>query len=353
MTESSWRDRDTISIFSMGIALLRARWRIVRWMLLGAVLAAAYVLTRPREYGAYASFVPQGADAGRSGLATLAGQFGLQLPATNSNQSPDFYIAMLESRVLLTPIVRDTFTVAELGGRRVPFLELFEIAGGSAASREEQGVKRLQEAVSASVNKNTGVVDYSVRTKWRSVSLAIAAALMDGVNNYNQRVRQGQATAERKFVEGRVAVATAELRQAESRLEQFLSTNRQMGGSPALATERERIQRELNLRQQIYSSLMASYEEVRIREVRDTPVITVFEPPSAPTRPASRGGVKWVLGGLLGGGFVGALLVFLSVAMARRRADGDIEADAFLTALGEVKQDMGGRLRRLAGRGGR
>jgi uncharacterized protein involved in exopolysaccharide biosynthesis len=353
MTESTWQDRDTISIFSMGLALLRARWRIARWMLLGAALAAAYALSRPREYGASASFVPQGADPGRSGLASLAGQFGLQLPATSSNQSPDFYVAMLESRVLLAPIVHDTFAVAELGGRRVPFLELFEIADGSDAWREEQGVKRLQEAVSASVNKTTGVVGYSVRTTWRSVSLAIASALLEGVNDYNQRVRQGQATAERKFVEGRLAVATAELRRAESRLEQFLSTNRQIGGSPGLATERDRIQRELTLRQQIYNSLMASYEEVRIREVRDTPVITVFEPPSAPTRPASRGGVKLVLGGLLGGGFLGALLVFLSVALARRRADGDAEADEFLTALGEVKQGMGGRLRRLAGRSGR
>src|SRR5436853_279032 len=81
-----------------------------------------------------------------------------------------------------------------------------------AKRREEQGVSTLRGMLSTAVVKTTGVVELRVATLWPSVSLQISTALVNGVDAYNQRTRQGQATAERKFVEGRLAVARANLR---------------------------------------------------------------------------------------------------------------------------------------------
>src|SRR2546430_6796717 len=200
---------DEVSLLALGTILLRNRWRVVRWMGIGIAIAVLISFTRPVLYQASASFVPQGTDVSRSGLASLAGQLGVSLPASNQSLSPEFYVKLLESRVLLLSIVRDTFVVEELGGRGVSFLDLFDIPKGkeSEGVREGKGLKLLQRVVTASMVKTTGVVSLSVRTKWRSVSLAIATALVDGVNDYNQRTRQGQAAAERKFVEGRLTVA--------------------------------------------------------------------------------------------------------------------------------------------------
>src|ERR1051325_8055130 len=144
MSEQEATGNEEISLFALGTILLRNRWRIVRWMLLGGVLAALSVVNKPLVYTATASFMPQGVDAGRSGLAGLAGQFGVTIPmSAQSSLPPDFYSRLLESRDLLQPITRDTFVVPEMGGRRVPFFELFGITGGSVASREEQGVSKL------------------------------------------------------------------------------------------------------------------------------------------------------------------------------------------------------------------
>ena len=70
-------------------------------------------------------------------------------------------------------------------------------------------------------------------------------------------------------------------------MQQFLQTNRQLG-SPALTFQRDRLQREVQLQQQVVTSLAQQYEENRIREVRDTPVITVIEPPILAARPDAR-----------------------------------------------------------------
>ena len=349
MTEVEWRDDgDELSLFALGTSLLRNRWRIARWMLLGGAVAALLVFLKPPLYLASASFVPQGTnDIRSSGLASLAGQFGVAMPTGTQSQSPDFYAKLLKSRVLLGQIARDTFVVQEKGNQRIPFVDLYEIQAGPQKLREELGVKLLMDMVSSSVARTTGVVEVSVATRWPSVSLAITTALVDGVNDYNQRTRQGQAAAERKFVEGRLATAGAELRAAEDRLEGFLRTNRQYASSPELTFQRDRLQRDVTLQQQVFTSLTQSYEEVRIREVRDTPVITVIEAPSVPALPESRGRLKSVLLGLLLGGFLGAFAVFISQTIARRREQGDAEANEFVGTIGEVKGEMLGRVRWL------
>lgn len=345
---AEFQESDEVSLLALGTILLRNRWRLLRWIGLGAGIAALVSFTRPALYEASASFVPQGIDAKASGLANLAGQLGVAMPATNQSLSLEFYTKLLESRVLLLPVAKDTIVVPELGGKSVAVLDLFQIPRGKMpeAEREEKGLKQLRKMVTGSMVKTTGVVAFSVETKWRSVSLAIASALVDGINDYNQRTRQGQAAAERKFIEGRVAVAASDLRAAEDRLQEFLGTNRNLG-SPELMMQRDRLQRDVMLRQQVYQSLTQSYEEARIREVRDTPVITIFESPWAATEPESQGRLRLILLGIVLGAFVGGLLAFTSDRTTRRRKEGDTDAEEFAGTLTEFKGEVLGPVRRL------
>ncbi|HVF38663.1 MAG TPA: GNVR domain-containing protein, partial [Gemmatimonadaceae bacterium] len=352
VTTVSWRE-DEVSLFAVGTMLLRNRWRIIRWMLIGGALTAVLVFIKPAQFVASASFIPQGTDPTRSGLASIAGQLGLSLPTGGQNLSPDFYAQLLRSRMLLLQIARQTFTVAELGGQKRTFDQLFEIKGETRAEREERAVRVLRKIISSSAGKTTNVVELSVVTKWPSVSLAIASALVEAVGEFNVKTRQGQAAAERRFVEGRLSAARAELRAAEDRLQNFLQMNREFARSSELSFERERLQRDMMLQQQVFTSLTESVEEVRIREVRDTPVITIVEPPSAETIPKSQKPAFYILLGLFIGAFVGAVLTLISEALHRRRQQGDSEAEEFAGTLGEVKGQMLGGVRTLKERIGR
>jgi uncharacterized protein involved in exopolysaccharide biosynthesis len=314
-------------------------------MFVGGAIAALLVSFNPALYRASTSFVAQGIDPSRSGLASLAGQLGVSLPAAAQSQSlsPDFYAKLLKSRELLGPIALDTFIVREAGNRRIPFTQLFDTDAASERIAQERGIKRLQELITASVAKTTGVVELSVTTRWPTVSLAMVKALVDGVNNFNLRTRQGQAAAEGKFVQNRLDVAGGELRAAEDRLEHFMATNRQVV-SPELTFQRERLQREVSLQQQVFTSLKQAYEDIRIREVRDTPIITIVESPWVSPIPEPRGRINRVILGLVAGGLFGMLLAFISQTIARRRLEGDIEVDEFAETLGEMKADVLGRV---------
>lgn len=347
MTDPGGRDDGTISLFAFGAALTRDRWRIARWMLGLGALAGLTVINAPRQYKANTSFVPQGSsDAGRSGLASLAGQFGVSMSSGDQSSSPDFYVKLVKSRVLLLPIVHDTVMVAEMGNKRIPIMDLLGVATeGDARSREDDALDRIQSRVSAGVSKPTGVVEVSVTTKWPSASLAIAQEVLRGVNQYNERRRQSQAGGERKFAEDRLKVARDELHAAEDRLEEFMRSNVEIGRSPGLAMQRDRIQRDVSQKQTMVMTLTQAYEEARLREVRDTPVITVFEEPWVPTTAEPRGRIKRVALGMLFGTMIGALLSFVGMYGQRLRRENDPDADDFIHALGEMKKDLFGRFR--------
>ena len=332
MTENDNEGR--VSLLGLGTTLLRNRWRIARWTLLGGVLAAALVFARRPEYSAIAAFTPVGSETGRTGLASLAGQFGISIPASGDmSKSPDFYVQLITSRAQLLPIVRDTFVVPESGGRRIAFLDLFEIGGRDTKVREEHGLTFLSKKVVTSASRNTGVVSVSIATRWPSVSLAIVTKLIDAVNAFNLGTRQTQAASERKFVSGQLTLARDELRAAEDRLQTFRRNNRQIANSPELSLQDERLQRQVLFQQQVVTTLMQSFEEAKIREVRDTPMITVIQAPAVRGLPEPRKRLQRGMLGLLGGALFGVILVIGSEELARRRSVGDPEASEFVATV--------------------
>ena len=201
-------------------------------------------------------------------------------------------------------------------------------------------IKDLLTRITVTTARATGIVEVQVVSPWRSVSLAIASALADGVNDYNQRTRQGQAAAERRFIESRLEEAKSDLGEVEDRLSVHIAANRRIDASPELTFERDRLQRELALKQGVYESLAQAYEDARIREVRDTPVLTMVEPPSAPTTPLSRGRLKRLILGMVLGGFVAVFTVIASMFVNRLHNRGGTEVEEFLGTLHEAKDGL-------------
>ena len=337
--------RDDVSLFALGAVLVRHRRRILSWAVVGGLLAVVPVLLRSRAWTSTASFIPQRSESSQGGIQNLAGQFGIMLPGAGaSTQSPDFYVTLLSSRAVLAPIAGDTMTVTEEGGRRRTLRELFNVTSGGLAEQADATTEVLRAKITTSVDRTTGIVNLSVQTHWGSVSYALAQRLLRAVNEFNLHVRQSQAGEERRFAEARLEAQRVSLSTAEARLSAFLRTNRQFGNSPELTFENGRLQRDVALQQQVLVGLAQSYEEARLREVRDLPVVTVIEPPELPVKPDRRGAVSIGLIGVLGGALLGILLSFMREGLARRRAEGDADAERFATVVAEARADLGRRL---------
>lgn len=320
--ERSSPERGGVSFAWILAVLLIHRRFILGVAGLGFLLAFVAALLRAPTYTSSFSFIPQsGQDQSRSGLASLAGQFGISVVGTT--QPPQLFAVLLTTREILSSIARDSFVIAPGDRRRVPLVEFLRVRGTDPRVVEEMTVKTLRTRVIAAsaATRTTGVVSVNVKTKSPEVSFEIAQRLLAGLNLYNFETRKSQAGEERRFAEGRLAATKAALRAAEDAMQNFLFANRQFESSPQLAFQKERLQREVMLQQQIVMGLTQQYEDARIREVRDTPVITVIEKPALPAMadPRLRGVIIGV--GTFVALFLGVALVLMREGWDRRRRD--------------------------------
>ena len=318
-----------LSVLALGSVILRRRRLVMTLGFFGSVAGLASGLLSTRMYKASATFMPQGTDIGMSGLALAASQFGIRVPSSGSGWGTTIYVALARSRALLEPIVLDTIKVDEEQGRRIPVMDLLKIKAPTQALRTELAVRKLRDIVTSEEDKKQGAVTLTVKTRWPSVSFWVAERLVRGVNLFNVDSRKSQAKAERMFVESQTAEAEHALRDAEDRLQTFLQQNRAMSNSPQLEFERDRLQRAMQLRQSIYSTLEQDREEARIREVRDIPVITVLDEPRLPVVAEPRRALlKGIAGGAVGT-ILGILIAFLGNAMKILRRDRSAAAAEF------------------------
>lgn len=352
MTRPGSQETPTLSLASVGVVLLRHRYLIVKVVLLAGLISVAVGLLAKRTYTVTASFMPQSADKGLSGLAGIAAQFGL--PGVNvgaGGPSPEFYADVLTSRHLLRSVAETPYTVeSDSGSREALLADVLEV-DGEGAVRRERTVDRLRESVGVVTSNKTGLVEVNVRMPSPELARQVTVRMLELLNEFNLESRQSQARAERVFVQRRLEEVRGELRQAENALQTFLQQNRQFHDSPQLAFQRERLQREVSLRQQVYATLAQAYEQSRIDEVRDTPVITVVEAPTLPAEPDRRRLLVRGIVGVILGGMLGVLLAFVAEYARRNRALGDSTYEDLVVLQREAADDLKRPLRLLRRRG--
>jgi uncharacterized protein involved in exopolysaccharide biosynthesis len=313
---------DATGLLRAANMLIRNRRPLILLPLVTGGVAAALALASPRSYEAAASFVPNGAGEGASAqIGSIAAQLGMSLVTSQPGQSPAFYGELLQTRGILHDAVQTRYRVRDgsrvVTGNLVHFYGLDDpdTAPAAGPSPAEAAIEALKRSVSTSVSPETGVVQVKVVAEQPALAEAIAGRLIALTEDFDQNKRRTQASARRVFSEARLNESRAELRAAEGRLQGFVSHNRMFSQSALQMLEYNRLQQELLLRQQVYAALAQAYEQARIDEVKNTPVITVLESPQGAARPLSRGVVPQTGFGVLLG-----LAIAISLALVREKA---------------------------------
>lgn len=327
----SW-DADAISPVEIANTILR-NWHVVALLPLAfALVAGVWTLTQSRTYAATATFMPQAAEGRRSSAASaVAQQFGVSLGSERPAQSPQFYVDLLQSLTILRDAVESEYDLPMENGtvRSATLVEIFEIEEPDEIPTWRRAVRMLRENLSTSVNRETGVVRLTVTASHPALGEQVAERLLGLLNEFNLEVRQGRAQEEGRFFAGRVREAQAELLAAERLLQDFLRQNREFRNSPELAFEHDRLQRQVAMRQDVYTSLLRSQEEVRIDAVRDTPLLTVIDQPAGSAEPEGRGMILRVLLAFILGLFIALFIAFAREFTRRSREINDPEYREF------------------------
>lgn len=314
------RDPDQISMLGVVSAVLRHRGVVLAAVFLCLLAGAALALLPRRQYEVTSTFMPQ-ARKTPTGLSGLAAQFGLSLPSIEGRESPLFYVDLIQSRHVLGTLAETVYTIDTDTGRvSGNLMQLYRVKEKTPGRRREAAIKMLGKNIVAGADPKTSIVRVKVTARTPELALLLNQKLLDLISRFNLESRQSQASAERKFAERRLEEIKRDFREAENRLQAFLQRNRDYRNSPELFFQYERLNRDVNLQDQVYTTLAQAYEQAKIEEVRDTPVLTIVDPPELPVRPRSRGLLKIELLALFLGLLLGVGLALTKDFMASSEA---------------------------------
>ncbi len=254
------------------------------------IAAVALTLIRGPTYVARSSFQPQGTEQSvLGGYASLAAQFGVRLPLGGGGRSVDFYAFLIKAPALLQRLALHEFELEDDGETvRGNLLDLFDVQGDDRDERLRNGVDLLDVLVQVRPDYRASVVLIETSARTPALAVALNRQLLALITEFDRSMRQSTAGAERRFIQDRLEEAQGELRSAESALERFLEVNRSYEQSPQLRFEASRLQRRIDLAQQLHNSLAQALAQAQIEEVRNTPVTTVIDAPEGMVRAESR-----------------------------------------------------------------
>lgn len=312
-------------------------WRLVLSLPVGlaALLVMASYLMQP-SFKAAVAFYPESKSSSRipAGLVGLGAQIGLSL-ASDAPRSPRFFADVLTAREILERVLRSRYARPGLPGDSASLVEILGINEDTPAKTMEVAALQMEQMVAVVLNAQTGIIRLTVTAPDPQLAAAVANRFVELLNQFNQETLQSQARERRRFTERRLDEARAALTAAEDSSRRFLERNRLWQASPELQFEHDRLERQLQLRQEIYLVLAREYETARLDEVNDMSLITVVDPPVPPTHRSSPRRKSLGLVGLT----VGLLLALVGVATSEyvRRLRG-AEGQPYEELVAEVRQ---------------
>jgi len=286
--QNHYKDEEIDLLQYFAVVIKRLKMIIIGTAII-VIIAIVYSLFATEYFKASTTFVSVEADkslASLGALAGIAGTFGLSTKL-GSESSPEFYAQLLKTREVIRPILIDSLFDSEKLGRKATLIEIYEIEGDNDLEVFEKGLEFFLDHMFLNVDNNTGILNLTLESIEPNLAADIANLLVIQLNKYNLKTRRSIAKEKFIFIEKRLEESESELLLSEDKLKIFLSKNRKFN-SPELLFEQGRLQRQLEISQQIYLTVRKEFELARIEEIRDTPVINVLdkaEPPFEKSRP--------------------------------------------------------------------
>lgn len=313
----AWRQR-----LVFGTLQLLWRQRIFTGSIILLSACAGFVTARLRTpyYIAQATIFPPPMEGsiGGVGLASVAGLIGNLGLGTGASSLFPLYQTFTYSRTVVSELLELPLEKAGFNGT------LLDRLVADTADRNqgmETGIEMVRRRLTFNSDKQTGVVTISYLDTDPKVAALVANHVIEALDRFDVQTATRRTGERRRFFEQRLNDSARALAEAESRIEQFRQENLRIGNAPSLLLEQARLERELEIEQQIYLTLRREYELARIDEERSVPVVNILDRAEPPMLPAGPSALKFTLAA----GFLATCLSIGALAVVALRPRQAIE----------------------------
>lgn len=318
--DESYEEIDIMELFRK----LFKEWKsIVKWGCIGVVLGLIFALSAVKSYTVTTKMAPEIASkSSGSSLSSLASLAGVNLGNMSTTDAvyPDLYPEIVGS----TPFKVDLFSVpVEVRTKEGPvktdlydyvlnytkdtwYCKVMEapvkalgwvmslshektgkIEGHAEAdpynlTKEQREVlKFLNENISLSVDKKTGIITTSVSMQDPKVAAALATEVMDRLQEYVSEYRTEKARHDLAYYEQLRDEAQTDYYAAQQKYARYVDANQGVVLQRVMI-EQQRLQNESELKYQLYNQTEQQVQLAKAKVQQETPVCVVLQPSSVP-----------------------------------------------------------------------
>lgn len=315
---------------------------------IAVIVALVVAFSIPKEYATSVTLAPEtGGKSVSGGIGALASMAGISLGASSGEDalSPELYpdivsstpflINLFDVRVKSEEAEVDTMLYAYLKEyQRSPWWSAitsapFKVLGWTMSlfrdeqpeegdakldpfhlTKGESGIaKALGSRLAVSVDKKTGVTTLTVTMQDALISASLTDTVMHSLQNYITDYRTNKARHDLAYMEKLYDEAKQDYTEAQQKYAQFADANQNISRLVYRA-EQERLQNEMNLAYQMYTTVSQQLQMAKAKVQEITPVYTVVQPATVPLRAAKPNKLMILVGFvfLAGVGSVGWIL---------------------------------------------
>ena len=336
-------DEMEIDLMEYARKLWAARKLLLKVAGLAIIVGIVIALTTPKQYTVSVTLAPESSKSGGGGLSGIASMLGVgglnmgsDADALNVTLYPDivsstpFILDLMDTPVstideeqpdtTLVGYLKE-YTSSSLMGTvmALPFKAIGGIMSLFKSEEEEktdiinpfhltqeqsQTVNGLKKMIVANVDKKTGVTTVSVTMQDPMVAAILTDTVIVKLKEHRTKYRTSKAEEDCKYWEELNKVRQDDYYMKQKKYAEYVDANKNVV-LQSVRIEQERLQNEMNLAYQVYSSVASQLQMAKAKVQEAKPVFAVVEPASVPLQPSGTSRKMILLG-----------VVFLAVAAA-------------------------------------
>jgi len=340
---------DEIDLLALAKTLWSGRRTVIKTIVVFGILGFVIAIFSAKEFVATTLMVPSSSDAssklgGLGGLGGLAAMAGININTTSgSDLSPIVYPQIVSSlpyqlELMKTPLSFKEFSqpvtffeyytekqkpnlflkytlglpgviINAIKGKEQEKAILMDEKGPYELTSKQRNARQiLTSLVSLEVNPKEGVLTLSAKMPEARAAAQLGQRAQELLQQYIIEFKIKKAKANLDFIQQRYDETARKFEAAQQKLASFSDRNKNVSLATA-KTEETRLSSQYNLVYGIYSELAKQLEQAKIQVKQDTPVFTIIEPVSVPTKRSkpNRPMILFIwlfLGGVIGTGIV-------------------------------------------------
>ncbi len=308
---------------------LLKKWRyIFTFTVCAGIFGFVIALSVVKNYTVYSTLAPEVVSRSAGGLASLASMAGINLNTTttidavypdlypNIVSSNNFIVDLFSTQVEFTDkkeglVQTDYYTYLKEYNRKpwwsyvigAPmkglswFIGLFkekkeEVEGyadinpNALTFEQNKMAKMVRTKIGVSVDNKTSIITLSVNAQHPQVAYQVAERVIEKIQTYVSSYRTGKARKDMNYYEELYEEAKAAYYEAQQKYADYVDANQGVVLQKVM-TERERLQNEMQLTYNLYTTCAQQLQASKAKLQQETPVFTIISAPSVPLESAN------------------------------------------------------------------